>query len=171
MANLADTFYTFRFLKLLTTPWKKTGAFEEGVIDSNGKLLVKVKDQTSVQKDEYSTFHRLVYNIKRILEKVPFGSSKIKSYSAALFLLREETDMDEASIIGVLNQLGYDTSGYITEINEIVEAGEYILNNDIIGATKGTPVVLESGEPIGLFGGIPIYKTTNGLFLTLDNIA
>ena len=45
-----DLFITYKFVKLLTTPWKKTEAFDAGVIDANGKLLVKVKDQSSAQK-------------------------------------------------------------------------------------------------------------------------
>jgi hypothetical protein len=170
MANLADTFYTFRFLKLLTTSWKKTEAFKEGVIDDKGKLLVKVKDQTNDQKDTYSTFHRLVYNIKRILEKVPFGSSKIKSYAGALFLLREETGMSEEDITNVLDQLGHECDVYISEGIEVIEKGDYILSTDIIGASKGSVVTLENTNHVGLFSGIPIYKTTHGLYLTANNM-
>ena len=170
MANLADTFYTFKFLKLLTTSWKKTAAFEEGVIDEKGNLLVKVKDQSSQQKEVYSTFHRLVYNFKRILEKVPFGSSRIKSYTAALYLIREETDMSEENLLDVLDQLGYDTTQSISEDTNSIIPGTYILNTDIIGATKGTPIVLEASDPVGSFAGVPIYKTSNSLFLTAKNI-
>ena len=59
-----DLFITYKFVKLLTTPWKKTEAFDAGVIDANGKLLVKVKDQSSAQKKTYTIFERLVFNIK-----------------------------------------------------------------------------------------------------------
>ena len=43
--SAVDLIITFRFIKLLVTPWKKTDAFDEGVVDANGKLLVKYKNQ------------------------------------------------------------------------------------------------------------------------------
>ena len=97
MGRAIDLFVTYRFIRLLTTPFEKTDAFKlgviykEGVIDAKGKLLVKGKDQTSAQKKAYTVFDKLVFNLKRILEKVPFGKSQIASYAAALFLLKEET--------------------------------------------------------------------------------
>ena len=36
-----DLFMTYKFIRLLTTKWNKTEAFKTGVIDKNGKLLVK----------------------------------------------------------------------------------------------------------------------------------
>ena len=82
-----DLFITYKFIRLLTTKWNKTDAYKEGVIDAKGKLLVKGADQTSAQKKAYTVFDKLVFNLKRILEKVPFGKSQIASYAAALFLL------------------------------------------------------------------------------------
>ena len=98
-----ELFLTYKFIRLLVTPWKETDAFDEGVIDNKGKLLVKGSAQSSAQKKVYTPFHRLVFNIKRILEKVPFGSSRIKSYAAALFLLKEEHGMAEEDILKVLD--------------------------------------------------------------------
>ena len=85
-----DLFMTYKFIRLLTTKWNKTEAFKTGVIDKNGKLLVKGKDQTEKQKKSYQLFDKMVFNLKRILEKVPFGKSQIASYAAALFLLKED---------------------------------------------------------------------------------
>ena len=39
--SAADLAYTFRFLALLVTPFKKTKAYEKGIIDENGKRLKK----------------------------------------------------------------------------------------------------------------------------------
>ena len=39
--SAVDLFVTYKVLRLLVTPWKKTEAFDEGVIDTNGKLLVR----------------------------------------------------------------------------------------------------------------------------------
>ncbi len=64
-----ELFMTYKFIRLLVTPWKKTEAYEEGVIDAKGKLLIKGKDQTANQKKTYTVWHKLIFNIKRLLEK------------------------------------------------------------------------------------------------------
>ena len=168
-----DLFITYKFLRLLVTPWKKTDAFEAGVIDDKGKLLVKIKDQSSAQKKTYDVFERLVFNIKRILEKIPFGKGMVKSYVAALLLLREETGMAEEDILKVLEDLGYDTS---LDLNEefkevfIGQHGQHILNHDILESTKGTIVNLDSIEPVDYFAGVPIYKTRENILISAGNI-
>jgi hypothetical protein len=59
----ADLVYTFRFLKLLVTPFDKTKAFELGLIDDKGKKLKK--SETSAEKDALTPFIRMVFNICR----------------------------------------------------------------------------------------------------------
>ena len=165
-----DLFITYKFLRLLVTPWKKTDAFEAGVIDDKGKLLVKIKDQSSAQKKTYDVFERLVFNIKRILEKIPFGKGMVKSYVAALLLLREETGMAEEDILKVLEDLGYDTSLDLNEEFKEVFNGQHILNHDILESTKGTIVNLDSIEPVDYFAGVPIYKTRENILISAGNI-
>jgi len=165
-----ELFITYKFIRLLVTPWKKTEAFDEGVIDANGKLLVKVANQTNVQKKTYTLFHRLVFNIKRILEKIPFGKGMIKSYAAALLLLREETGMAEDDILKVLEDLGYDTSLDLNEEIKEINIGQHILNHNILENTKGTIVNLDSIEPVSYFAGVPIYKTRENIYISAGNI-
>jgi len=172
MANIADTIYTFRFLKILTTPWDQHEAFKLGIIDKKGKLLMKSVERVTIpQKDAYTTFHRLVFNIKRILEKIPFGSSKMKSYAAALFLIREETGMSEASIVEALEHMDIDTSDDIQEDTNKLIPGDYILNETVSDSSiKGTVITLEDTNPVGLFAGIDIYKSTNNTYFTANNV-
>ena len=165
-----DLFITYKFIKLLVTPWKKTDAFDAGVIDDKGKLLVKVADQTSAQKKTYTVFERLVFNMKRILEKIPFGKSRIASYAAALYLLKEETGMEEADILKVLEDLGYNTSIDLNEEIKDIHTGQHILNHDILESTKGTIVNLDSIEPVDYFAGVPIYKTRENILISVGNI-
>ena len=165
-----ELFITYKFLRLLVTPWKKTEAYDEGVINDKGKLLVKVNNQTSAQKKTYTVFHRLVFNIKRILEKIPFGSSRIKSYAAALYLLKEETDMAEEDILKVLEDLGYDTSLDLNEEIKEINIGQHILNHNILENTKGTIVNLDSTKPVSYFAGVPIYKTRENIYISAGNI-
>ena len=43
MGKAIDLFVTYRFLKLLTTPFKKTDAFKLGIIDEKGHRILKPK--------------------------------------------------------------------------------------------------------------------------------
>lgn len=170
ISRAADLYYTFRFIKVLVTPWKEMDAFEHGVIDENGKNLIRFKDLKTVQeKDSYTTFHRLVFNIKRILEKVPFGKSKIASYAAALFLLREETGMSEDAIIKALEELNveFDDIGVIEEDMHTPWPGDYILQDSI---ENNYIVKLENTDPVGVFAGVDIYKSVEGIYITKRNI-
>jgi hypothetical protein len=168
--NAVELFMTYKFIRLLVTPWEKTDAFKEGVIDKKGKLLVKGKEQSLEQKKTYSYFTKLVFNIKRILEKIPFGKSMIKSYAAALFLLREETGMVEEDILKVLEDMGHNTSIDLNEEFKELHEGQHILNHDLLESNKGTIVNLDSIEPVGYFAGVPIYKTRENIFISVNNI-
>ncbi len=92
-SKISDIIFTYSFLKRLVTPFNKTRAYELGIIDERG---AKLKDpKTKEEIDSYSTFERLVFNIKKIIERLPGGKSKIASYGAALFLIREHNNPKE----------------------------------------------------------------------------
>ena len=87
----ADLYFVFRFLRLLTMDYKKTDAYKFKIIDSKGKALKKSADLESVkEKAAYTMLHRMVFKIRRLIEKVPGG--RFISYAAALFLLKEQKD-------------------------------------------------------------------------------
>ena len=90
-----DTVITFRILKLLTTPWKDHEAFKLGLIDGNGKRDKTKKLKTKEEKNAYTFLHRLVFNLKRIIEKVPFGKTQFASYAVALALLKEHCELSD----------------------------------------------------------------------------
>jgi len=90
VGRFVDSVITFRILKLLTTPFEKTKAYKLGIIDKKGKELKKMRSLNSVaERDAYSLLHRLVFRLKKIIEKVPFENKKMLSYAAALSLIRE----------------------------------------------------------------------------------
>jgi hypothetical protein len=112
-----DFFYAIRFLRLLTTKWENTNAFKLGIVDKNGKKLKK--PQTSEEKGAYNTFHKLVYNIKRLINKIPLGKSTLASYAAALFLIKEHTGISDKKLVKVIKEsTGLDFSEYKPELNE-----------------------------------------------------
>jgi len=80
-------------LKKLVTPFEKTKAFELGIIDEKGKILKRRRDlETSEEKDAYNLSDTLIWNIKKLMGKIPGGKSRIASYAAALYLIKEQSD-------------------------------------------------------------------------------
>ena len=90
----ADLYFTFRFLRLLTMKWTKTDAYKYKIIDAKGKVLRKSSELESVdEKAAYTMFHRLVYKMRRLLEKIPIiGKTILTNYAAALLLLKEQNN-------------------------------------------------------------------------------
>jgi len=114
MANPFDTFYAFKFLYLLTQKWEDTDAFKLGIIDASGKVLRK---RTTLKTDEertaYTRFNQLVWNIKKLIEKVPLGKTTVAKYASALYLIREEFGINENDL---LEHLGIE----VPEISQLV---------------------------------------------------
>jgi len=175
ISRAGDLFYAFRFLKLLVTPFENTPAFELGIIDKDGKVLKKAAErQSPEEKSAYTVFHRLVFNIKRLLAKVPGGKSVIGRYGAALFLIKEHTGMSEKAIIKALekyletdlnsNQL--DENTWYQDYEDRLMPGNYILQEDAISLETGEVIALKNSKvivedfhsPCGSFNNINIYK-------------
>lgn len=96
---MLDNFYSFRFVYLLTQKWEDTDAYKLGIIDKDGNILKKRETlQTTEEKKSYTKFHHLVWNIRRLLEKVPFAKMSIAKYATALWLLKEETGYNFESL-------------------------------------------------------------------------
>ena len=86
-----NIYFVYSFIKRLATPFKSTKAFELGIIDENGKVLKKrSKLKTKEEKESYTLSDTLVFNLKKVLAKVPGGSTKFATFAAALFLMKEE---------------------------------------------------------------------------------
>ncbi len=85
-----DLFVAYRFLRILTTAWEDQDAFKHGIIDKDGKLLRKANTLTKQEeKQSFTLLHRLVFNLKRILHKIPGVRTKIGTYATALYLLKQ----------------------------------------------------------------------------------
>lgn len=187
-SRAGDLYYTFRFIKMLTTPFKDTDAFKLGIIDENGKRIKSKQVKSTEEKDAYTTFHRLVFNIKKMLEKVPGGSSRLASYAAALFLLKEKYEISDRSLTKILNALDVDIKDNVTEQWYLLEGktlspGVYRLRKDVLDipqcndvAFKGDSVrVKENCKPIGDLFGLDVYmvehiNTRQPLYVVIGDI-
>ena len=100
MGRVIDALVAYRVLKILVTPFKRTKAYKLGIIDDKGKVLKKAKElETSAEKKAYTILHRFIFNLKRLLNKVPGGRSKFGSYAAAaIMLLREEEENEKENL-------------------------------------------------------------------------
>jgi len=90
-----DNLIALRILHLLVTPFNEMPAYKMGIIDEKGKVLMRVSQMTMAQRSAYTYLHRLVFRLKRIIEKVPVENKKFVSYAAAFALIREYHDKEE----------------------------------------------------------------------------
>jgi hypothetical protein len=150
LTRASDTIYTFRFLRLLTTPWVKTGAYKLGIIDDKGNVIKK--PETDEEKSKYNLFHRLVFNIKRLLNKLPLGKTTIASYLTALYLLKEKYGFSDRALSKILKETtGVDprllelekNNWYLAEDNKLV-GGNYNLVRDIALPSTGEVYALKN---------------------------
>ena len=181
--RVTDTVYTYRFLRLLTTDWTDLDAYELGIIDENGEALKRSRElRTREEKSAYSLFHRLVFSIKRLLERFPGGRTVVGRYSAALFLIREYTGMSDDQLGIALDMIGINSSElqldecldegpwFILEDTSI-SPGIYQLNNEAIspitGEIVGHPgdriIVDEGCKPIGTVLESNIYSVRHSV--------
>ena len=201
MGRAIDLFVTYRFLKLLTTPFEKTDAFKLGIIDDNGNRIKKPKSTqpavelaTVEQKNAYTILHKLVFNIKKIFQKVPGLRTKVGTYAAALFLLKDtfkesvnDPDMFEKEFMKYLKENNIEFDDEISEevigFGEILPKGEYVLSNDILNkeeeelsAKKGDKVVAYEDEaPVDTILGVEIFpvihiKSQEKIYVSLEDI-
>jgi len=189
LTGAADLIYTFRFLRLLTQSWEDTAAYKAGVIDKDGNALKKPNElKTKEEKDSYTLFHRLVFNLKRLINKVPGGKSKLASYAAALFLIKEHTGMTEEQLARALSKAGWEsddtnlTESWLMD-GEALGPGKYVLTNNIVSpatgemiAGKGTSVVVyEDTQPVDTLFNAHVYQvehllTRQKVFITVGDI-
>jgi hypothetical protein len=201
MGRAIDLFVTYRFLKLLTTPFKKTDAYKLGIINDKGHRILKknsdkpeVELNTSQQQGAYTILHKLVFNIKKLFNKVPGLRSKVGTYAAALFLLKDtfkesvdDPEMFEREFIKFLkeNKIEFDNeiSEEVIGFGEVLPKGNYVLVNDIlnkedeeISATKGDLVMtFEDQSPVDTILGVDIFPvihiaSNEKIFVSLEDI-
>ena len=203
MGRAIDLFVTYRFIKLLVTPFEKTPAYKLGIIDKNGARVMEktvsrgmqpTQLKTDEEKSAYTVLHKLVFNIKKIFGKVPGLRTKLGTYAAALFLLKdtfkehvEDPDVFEKEFMKYLKEEGYEIDDTISEevigFGEVLPKGEYTLVNDILN-TEEEELQAKAGDKVVAFDdeakidtvlGIDIFpivhvKTQEKIYVSLEDI-
>lgn len=98
--TVVDLFLVYQFLRRLTTPFNEWKAYQLGIIDERGNILKKrSKLSTIEERNAFRIFDVMVLKLKKLLEKVPGGKSRLASYAAALYLIKEyKEDMNENDV-------------------------------------------------------------------------
>lgn len=180
MGRAIDLFVTYRFVKLLVTPFEKQEAYKLGVIDKNGNRILQPGTNvptilnTIAEKNSYTVLHKLVFNIKKIFAKVPGLRTKLGSYAAALFLLKDtfkedvDTKMWEQEFMKYLKENNIELDNTISEEvtldNGQLPKGIYKLVNDITFDAEDvdSPDALE-GDEVQVFDSVSPTDTVLGV--------
>lgn len=183
-----DLFVTYRFIKLLVTPWNKQEAFKLGLIDANGKRTDK-KPQTSDEKAAFTLLHRMVFNFKRIMSKIPLVRTQLGTYATALFLLKEnygikipERQVTKYLMENNMVDFNANVSEEVIGFGNMLPAGEYSLkdqvtaDDDEIDAQKGDRVIaIEDTPPSDTVLGVDIFpvvhqRSNKKIYVSLEDI-
>ena len=159
-----------------------------------GSTKPEVELATSELKNSYTILHKLVFNIKKIFNKVPGLRTKVGTYAAALFLLKDtfkesvdDPDMFEKEFIKFLKENDIELDNEISEevigFGEVLPKGEYVLVNDILNkeeeelsAKKGDKVIAYDDEPpVDTVLGVEIFpvihvSTQEKIYVSLEDI-
>ena len=168
--NVVDTVIVFRILKMMTRKWSEMDAYKFGLIDDNGKRIKTKKPKTSEEKNSFTLLHRLVFNLKRVLELLPFGRTRLASYAASLALLKEHFEIDgkylEESFYTYLkeNNLVFDLLEGHDNMNNLQKGKEYELRQSVWNEEDN---IGHRGDYVQVLGktdtvmGVDIYRVYN----------
>lgn len=174
MGRAIDLFVTYRFIKLLTTPFDKTDAYKAGIIDDKGVRTDK-RIANSDEKNSYTVLHKLVFNIKKLFQKIPGLRTKLGTYAAALFLLKdtfkehiEDPEMFEKEFLKYLKENNIELDDTIVEEvtleNGKLPKGIYKLLNDVVATgEEDDEIDALEGDEVEVFEDIPPEDTILGV--------
>ena len=182
MGRIIDALIAYRLLKLLVTPFKKTKAYQLGIVDDKGKVLIKSKEfsksfPSNKQQDAkkaYTLLIRFVFNLKRLLGKVGIRGPLGSAAAAAIAFFREQNDYNpiiEKQIYKYIKEQGFEY-----DINENygdpIQYGKYIVKRDIYDLEGD--IIINSGEVIDFkedtqpIMGYDVFKYNNAYLTTED---
>jgi hypothetical protein len=94
-SQLVSVAVVYLIIKKLCTPFDQTSAFKLGIIDQYGNVLRKRNTlKTREELAAYTVLDTMIFKIKRMIEMLPGGKSRLATFSAALWLLKEANNYD-----------------------------------------------------------------------------
>ena len=151
MSRIVDNLIAYKVLKMLVTNFTDTEAFKLGIIDAKGKNLRKANTlNTSEERDAYTFLNRLVFNMKKIINKLPGGENKTKSLVAALWLVKETYESGSRST--AMMQEKFDKlitmlDNRVSLVEEELLVKKFLSEEGDAGAMNVTGAVVSTDEP------------------------
>jgi hypothetical protein len=164
MAQLIDNLIAYRILKMLVTPFMQTDAYRLGIIDKKGMNLIKPSSfTTSEQKNAYTLLHRLVFNMKKIINRLPGGENKLKSIITAFFLIKEAHEKNDRSLSMMEEKFNKLMESDVILAEETIIVEKFMKDLDEDGAGGGAGGVVGGNVSGGIAGttidnGGPVVK-------------
>jgi hypothetical protein len=163
--SIFNTVIVYQFIKRLVQPFTEWKAFKLGVIDHDGNFLIPKDKRTPDQKASIGYFDIVVANLKKLLARLPGGSSRIATFAAALMLLREDIGPDdsEETIMARLKD-AIDDVCTNEEINSLFES---VMNEDGVAANNiGSGAIAAPEKPWrSKFAGQMIFRVDSKRFM------
>ena len=174
--SAVDLTYTFRFIRMLVMKWENWDAYKLGIIDENGKRQRNVKLDTDEKKSAYTPFIRLCANIKRLTSKIPGGGTRLGSFAAALYLIKEKLELTDKQLEKIIEKCNIYTYDILAEENQWfmledkqLSPGMYRVYNPKLLNTSCEEMVWAKDQikvdeecfPVGDVFGLDIYEATH----------
>lgn len=147
---IVDLFLVYNMVKRLATPFNEWEAYKRGIIDERGNLLKSRKDlRTIKERDAFGLYDLMILKLKRLVEKIPGGKTRLGSYAAALYLVKEGKLYTEETSDKILEE---EFMKYYTTLSEddINIRFEEIVNTagggNVAGLPPDDPVVSKKSQ-------------------------
>ena len=148
---IVDLFLVYNMVKRLATPFNEWEAYKRGIIDERGKILKSRKDlRTIKERDAFGLYDLMILKLKRLVEKIPGGKTRLGSYAAALYLVKEGKLYTEDISDKVLEEGFMRHYTTLSENNDINLRFEEIANaagsGNVAGLPPDDPVVSKKSQ-------------------------
>ena len=184
MSRVIDALVAYRVLKLLVTPFNKTKAFQLGIIDEKGKVLIKSKEfdrkflgqgQRVEARTAYTLLIRFVFNLKRMLSKIGIRGPLGSAAAAALAFFKEEHGENpevEKEVYKHLKEQGFEFE-LSENYGEPLTEGTYKVKHDIYNLDGDVVINMDESveftETTDTIMGYDVFKY-NGVYLTTEDL-
>ena len=169
MSRAIDALIAARLIKLLVTPFNKTKAYQLGIIDDKGKVLIKSRDipkkfptyEVQKARKAYTLLIRFVFNLKKLLAKVGIRGPVGSAAAAAIAFFKEEYGNNpevERVIYKHLKEQGFEFK-LDEKYGEPLSEGTYKVKHDIYNLEGD--IVINIDEQVD-------FKTTTDTILGYD---
>lgn len=149
MSRIVDNVLALKIVRMMVTNFSDTQAFKLGIIDAHGNTLRPSSTlKTGEEKDAFTYLHRLVFNMKKIINRIPGGENHLKSLVGALWLIKEY--YESGSRTTSLMEARYKEVMRMLE-NNVILAEEQLLVSKVLA---------EDGVGVGAIGGAPTNNTS-----------